>query len=491
MAKSMTIKTKLILLITVPTLAFLVFAGNTLYSSKSTLNNTNHISSLMELSCDASQLVFNLQRERGLSIGYIKLKDQLKYKELLKQIEQTDKFIKLFKENKNIDVNILNNIERITSIREDIKDLNIYSTKAFDFYTNIISSLLKIQNKIILDSSDKQISQMAQLNVRLLVAIENAGQERAIVNGILSSKKITIKEFQEFSFAHIKQAENLNQYKSTNRINDNDIFSNIKEYNKFTSIILESLSGRSIDASADKWWQVSTKRIDELIKLYIIDEKKLTHYISENKNKLNNTFLFTIFFIVAIFIIMSIWLSLVTKSFLKSLHGLSKGIEDFILFVIYRDRKIPSIHIETDDEIGLIAKNINKNIKLLEACFRCDERVIQEVSKAVRNAKNDIDLVQEIKCFADNVQLENMKFDFNEMIEIIKQRTKELDDYKDNLESIISAKTTELEKVNENLQVSYKVLENEKIRLSNFSGFLSGLNSVDVGYLAIMSLVLC
>ncbi len=484
MAKSMTIKTKLILLITVPTLAFLVFAGNTLYSSKSTLNNTNHISSLMELSCDASQLVFNLQRERGLSIGYIKLKDQLKYKELLKQIEQTDKFIKLFKENKNIDVNILNNIERITSIREDIKDLNIYSTKAFDFYTNIISSLLKIQNKIILDSSDKQISQMAQLNVRLLVAIENAGQERAIVNGILSSKKITIKEFQEFSFAHIKQAENLNQYKSTNRINDNDIFSNIKEYNKFTSIILESLSGRSIDASADKWWQVSTKRIDELIKLYIIDEKKLTHYISENKNKLNNTFLFTIFFIVAIFIIMSIWLSLVTKSFLKSLHGLSKGIEDFILFVIYRDRKIPSIHIETDDEIGLIAKNINKNIKLLEACFRCDERVIQEVSKAVRNAKNDIDLVQEIKCFADNVQLENMKFDFNEMIEIIKQRTKELDDYKDNLESIISAKTTELEKVNENLQVSYKVLENEKIRLSNFSGFLSGLNSVDVGYLA-------
>ncbi len=484
MVKSTTIKTKLLLLVAVPTLAFLIFAGNALYSSKSELNNTNQISALMDLSSDASQLVFNIQRERGLSVGYIKANNKQNISELLSQRKETNKYIILFKNNKGIRINILNSLEKITSIRKDIENLNIYSDKAFDFYTNLITNLLKIQNKIVLASNNKQISQMAQLNVRLLIAIENAGQERAIINGILSSKNLTIKEFQKFSFVHIKQAENLKDYKNINGINDNDMFSNVKEYNRFTSIVLDSLGGKVIEGSSVQWWKVSTKRIDELIKLYAQDEQKLAEHINENKTQLNNRFLFTLFFILLIFMIMNIWLRSVTSGLMLSLNSLSKGIEDFILFVIYRDRKVHDINIESNDEIGLIAENINKNIKLLEACFRCDERVIREVSKAVKNAKNDIDLVEEIKCFADNVQLENMKFDFNEMIEIIKSRTQELDEYKANLETIIAAKTKELEKVNNNLQISYKVLEDEKVRLSNFSTFLSGLNSVDVGYLA-------
>ena len=484
MKKNTTIKTKLFLLIALPALAFLAFAGNTLYVSKSNLNNTNNIASLMKLSSDASKLVFNLQRERGLSVGYTKGQSEKTKLALIKQRDESDKYIKLFQNNQDIDKNILNSIDRLKAIRRNINNLNIDSEETFNFYTNIISNLLNIQNKVILISKDKQISQMAHVNAKILMTIENAGQERAILNGIFSGKELTIEQFQNFSFVHIRQIENLNIYKSFTAIKDQDIFSNIKEYKYFTNVILKHLGEKHINIDEQKWWEVSTERINELIKLYNIDEEKLHLLISKNQAKFNNIFIFTLVSIILLFITIIIWFRSITNSFIGSLNDLSKGIEDFILFVIYRNRQVHEINIDSNDEIGSIADNINKNIKLLEACFRCDERVIKEVSKAVKNAKNDIHLVQEIKCFADNVMLENMKFDFNEMIEIIKSKTDELALYKENLENIIKDKTSELEKVNENLQLSYKVLEDEKVRLSNFSDFLSNLNSVDVAYLA-------
>ena len=484
MNKNTTIKTKFFLLIAVPALAFLAFALNTLYSSKTKLNNTKNITSLMQLSQDASKVIFNLQRERGLSVGYIKGKDNKTLLFLNEQREETSKVLKSFKYNINIDKNILNSISKLTDIRSKITTTVISSDKAFIFYTNLISNLLDIQNKIMLVSKDKDISQMAHLNVKLLIAIENAGQERAILNGIFSGNKLTIKMFQNFSFVHIRQIENLNIYKNFTTKKDSNIFSNIDDYHYFTNTILEHLGKKVINIDAHKWWDISTTRINELIKLYNMHEEELKVKINNKQIQLNNIFLFTLFSIILIFITIIIWFRSITNSFMDSLNNLSTGIEDFILFVIYRNRKVKEIEIKSNDEIALIANNINKNIKLLEACFRCDERVIKEVSKAVRNAKNDINLVQEIKCFADNVMLENMKFDFNEMIEIIKSRTYELDSYKDNLENIITQKTKEIEKVNHNLQLSHTVLEDEKVRLSNFSDFLSNLNSVDVAFLA-------
>ncbi len=484
MKRNTTIKTKLFFMIAFPTLIFLIFAGNTLYSSKTKLDSIKNVTQLAKLSSDASNVIFNLQRERGLSVGYNKGKSS-KTKELLEtQKLKVNKCLDIFTKNQNIDQIILNNFSKLLIVRKNINNSTINSTEVFDFYTNIIASLINIQNKVVLISQNKDISQMAQINTKLLIAIENAGQERAFLNGIFAGKLLSVIEFQKYTFVHIRQIENLKLYKNTTGMNDNDIFSDTQSYNNFTNLLMDKI-GKNIDnVDSQLWWSVSTQRIDDLIKLYLIDEKKIINEIKLKKDRFNRVFLFTFSIIILIIIVMYIWLRNITNGLMISLNSLSKGIENFILFVIYRDRKVKDIKIDSNDEIGLIAQNINKNIKLLEACFRCDTMVINEVSKAVRNAKNDIHKVQEIKCFADNVQLENMKFDFNEMIEIIRLKADELSEYKDNLEIIITEKTDEIEKVNKHLQTSYKVLEQEKVRLSDFGEFLSNLNSVDIAFLA-------
>ncbi len=423
---NVTIKRKLLLLVLVPSIAFLALSIKTLYISKSKFDNTSNIVSLMQLTSDASQLVFNLQRERGLSAGYLKAKKEEDKLLILQQIKKTNKSIKIFKMNIKIDRRLLNELKQLEIIRDEIVKCKIDDKKAFTFYTNFISNLLSVENKIILLSQDKTMLQMTQVNMKLLLAIEYAGQERAVINSIFSGKKLSVKQFQKFSALNLRQSEYLENYKKFTSKTDNDIFSNPKEYSYFTNSIIKNLGKKTINENSCRWWKVSTVRINELIKLCLHDQNILTEHILKKRNQLYNTFLFTLFSIIIILIILIIWFNSIMKNFISSLNYLSKGIEDFILFIIYRDRKIDEIVINSNDEIGLISKSINKHIKMLEVCFRCDERVINEVSKSVINAKKDIYLVNEIKCFADNTQLENMKFDFNEMIEIIKERTDDL-----------------------------------------------------------------
>ncbi len=484
MFNNMTIQIKLYLFILIPVLAFLVFAGKTIYTSKSEYNNIKNVDTLTNLNSDMAMLVLNLQRERGLSVDYLKYKNKNVNLSLKSQELQTNKFITTFKYNLNLSKKILSDIEQLKLIRTNVVNFNISSDQTFDFYTKIVSDLLDIQNKVILISQDKHISRMVYQNSRLLLAIENASQEIAILNDIFSGKTLTIKQFQDFSFVHIRQIENLKIYKEFAHINDLDIYANNDEYTKYTDILIEQLSTKTISENAKKWHETSTQRIVQLIMLYNEEDKKLKAYIYKVKSSLYNTFIFTLFIIIFIFTIIAIYAKFITKKFILSLNKLSEGIDNFILFIIYRNKKVVDIDVDSNDEIGVIAKKINKNRQLIEACFRCDEMVIKEVSKAVRNAKNDIHLVQEIKCFADNVMLENMKFDFNEMIEILRLRTDELAIYDKNLEKTIKNKTSELEKVNKTLQVSHKILEDEKVRLSNFSDFLSNLNSVDIVPLA-------
>jgi len=484
MLQNTTIKKKLFLLAVIPALAFLLFAGNILYVNKNKLDSIGHVNSLISINNNISSLILNLQRERGLSLNYLQIKDKETKLRLVVQQSQSNKFLKTFQDKLDLENSLINNLKTLSTQREDIRKHKLKRQEIYDFYSNLILQILTAKNNLFLVVTDEQIARITYQNSKLLIAIENASQEIAILNNIFLDKNITIEQFIKFSFVHIKQLENLNTYQELLKKDSNTLNLDNKKYSKYTDIITDQLSSKKITKDTHEWHKVSTKRLVKLIIIYNKAEIDLTQYIKAHQKELFNNFILTLFSIIIIFLIILILSHYIVKSFLSSLYKLSHGIDDFILLIIYRDRKINDIEINSNDEIGDIARNINYNRKLIEACFKCDERVINEVSQAVRNAKNDIHLVQEIKCFADNVLLENMKFDFNEMMEILRLRTDELALYDKKLEKTIKTKTSELERVNENLQVSYKVLEDEKIRLNNFSDFLSSLNTVDIEYLA-------
>lgn len=257
---------------------------------------------------------------------------------------------------------------------------------------------------------------------------------------------------------------------------------------------LDELSKRSIGITSAEWCLVATDRINVLNEIENKVSKDLLDKIVSIKQQDYKHLIIFLTIIVGLALATIFVLYKITKRLNTSLKSLESGLNDFFDYLSYKDQRPTEIKIYGDDEIANMSKTINENIALVEAGLRCDKNVMKEVSEAVEAIQKDIFTADEVLCFADNPMLEDLKDDFNQMLKVVRDRTRELAEYKENLEQIIIMKTNELEKLNRNLETkvvektaalkdAMEVLEGEKERLANFSTFLSTLNSVDVGYL--------
>jgi len=468
MVTNFTIKTKLFLLVAIPSIAYLLLASNTLYNSyikeKETVKTIKYINKYS----DITNGIFALQTERKNLLNY-------SYNQKLNTKTDTNKiFLLTNKVLKSLSSNTLLR-KKLDNLRKMFLNNELSYLEIQNQYSLLIELLLNKQAKDIFDTNDKNIIKSLYKNNKLLNIIENANKELFLSYLIISKQKTDKNITNEFKYAY------MNEIKIINTI---EKFNYYKEYLDTTQHIINNLENNTITNELESWYKLSAKRILFLIDKYKFEEDKLLAYTIDTANNQKNVFNTTLISIIIIFLLIVIFLMSITNNINNSLKILSEGIDNFILFIIYRDKQVFDININSNDEIGKMAFNINKNRKLIEACFKCDEMVIKEVSQVVKNAKKDIHLIYEIKCFADNVLLENMKFDFNEMMNILKQKTDELALYDSNLEKTIKEKTSELEKTNSKLQISHNILKEEQIRLNSFSTFLSNLNSVNIKSLA-------
>jgi len=79
MRNRLTIKQKLQLLLLVPLLSLLGFSCVLIYSSQQSAENAKEIESLLSLAIVNSQLVHELQKERGLTAGFYGAKGSDEY----------------------------------------------------------------------------------------------------------------------------------------------------------------------------------------------------------------------------------------------------------------------------------------------------------------------------------------------------------------------------------------------------------------------------
>jgi signal transduction histidine kinase/CheY-like chemotaxis protein/CHASE3 domain sensor protein len=254
------------------------------------------------------------------------------------------------------------------------------------------------------------------------------------------------------------------------------------------------LTKKSIGVTSSEWCFVSTDRINILNEIIKSISSDLYNYIILKKSEVQDSLTMFLILMVILALVTIYTLYKIIEKMDRSLNSLEEGLNSFFDYLNYKDKRPMEIKAHGNDEISSMSRTINENIYLVEAGLRCDKNVMKEVSDAVEAIRDDIFKADEVLCFADNPMLEDLKDDFNEMLKVLRDRTKELAEYKENLEQIIIMKTNELEKLNKNLeskveektselQEAFEIVEKEKNRLANFSDFLTSLNSVDVGFL--------
>ena len=90
MLKNLKIAPKLLMLIMIPIIGMTFFAAKILIDNLSTLNNMHTTQALVAVSVASGNLIHELQKERGLTAGFLASKGEKNKEELQKQSQASD-----------------------------------------------------------------------------------------------------------------------------------------------------------------------------------------------------------------------------------------------------------------------------------------------------------------------------------------------------------------------------------------------------------------
>ena len=201
---SLKTRTRLILMGAVPTLALLFFAVPGTIDKAAVAAEMTRLEALVEISVKIGDLTHELQKERGLSAGFISSKGTRNVAELPAQRAETDRKNHVFGDSlKSFDVarygdelkTVLSATEvalqELPAKRSAISALRMEAQDSAAYYTKTIAGFLKAPAAVSTLSSSGEISRLSAAYSSLLEAKERAGRERAMLAAAFTVDKFT------------------------------------------------------------------------------------------------------------------------------------------------------------------------------------------------------------------------------------------------------------------------------------------------------------
>ncbi|MDM8569693.1 nitrate- and nitrite sensing domain-containing protein, partial [Thiotrichales bacterium HSG1] len=200
MLKNISISNKLVLMVSLPIIGLIYFTTTITLDKLATVNRINLLQELSTLAVKSSFLIHELQKERGISAGFIGSQGNKYSQELQVQRNLTDTTIKnLYSTNFNksgFSDEMTNNFEVILAglkvieiKRNEIDKLEMTMEKEMSYYTNIIDDLLVSINQVSKVITNAKLYNKVVAYVNILQTKEKAGIERAILNNAFSQNE--------------------------------------------------------------------------------------------------------------------------------------------------------------------------------------------------------------------------------------------------------------------------------------------------------------
>jgi methyl-accepting chemotaxis protein len=282
-------KKKIFILLALPLFGFLWLSMSGIYQSVVITNEMSQLTQLTKLSLAYSDLVHELQKERGATAGFLGSKGTKFIVVLKKQRQNTDdkanEVTNYWRKNsfeqveiKQLHQLVMQMLDDINNIRRATDELSISLAKAISYYTQLNAKLLSISSLNVDISTNANITQAAIASFNFLQGKERAGIERATLSNVFSIDTFEnsvlakfiglVKEQQTFfkMFTTFATRENLNYY------NEALQHPSVNEVNDIRNTAMSKNSEFNIDA--EYWFLQSTLRIGQL--------KKIESHLSAN-----------------------------------------------------------------------------------------------------------------------------------------------------------------------------------------------------------------
>ena len=226
--------------------SFSTYSGLNKLKEKATYDITHEY---IHFSTVASDLIHELQKERGYSSGFTASDDRSFLAELKHQREKSDKKIeslKIFLNDFDLSVyefpieksikKLLKSLSKIDEHRVKI-DNKLLSSETMGYYTDNINILLNLIEHVVTISNDSELIDFTQSYIILMKIKEKAGIERAIINRVFSQGKLSNNEFYEFGELVSAQEVYIKNFKNIALQKHIDIFVNRIDTDSFKEIV--------------------------------------------------------------------------------------------------------------------------------------------------------------------------------------------------------------------------------------------------------------
>jgi hemerythrin len=199
MLKNLKINHKLALMVVIPIVGLIYFTIALTLEKRDIVHEMNLLQELSELTVKSSSLIHELQKERGMSAGFLGSQG-VEFSEALqrqrvntdKAITELEKFVKHFnfkafgnEIQDKLDI-IFTELDTLKKRRQLIDDLKFSVETQISYYNTIVNSLLIGINHLSKIITDAELSNRVVAYVNLLQAKEKAGIERATLNNAFS-----------------------------------------------------------------------------------------------------------------------------------------------------------------------------------------------------------------------------------------------------------------------------------------------------------------
>ena len=364
---------KIISLLALPMLGFLWLSISEIIDNVNIENEMSTIAPLTELSVVYSELVHELQKERGMTAGYIGSKGTKFAGKLKSQRTSTDQkrsnksnFWRNneFTSNDVVSLNsaIEQSLQKLSTIRQQVDSQSISAAEAIGYYTKLNKDLLSVAILNAEISTDALVTKETIAYFNFLQGKERAGIERAVMSNTFAKNEFGLGMFAKFITLVSEQNTYFDNFKYFSNTDNRNFFNQqlehnaVKEVERIRGIAKQKQNDFGIDA--EHWFAKSTERIGQLKKVESHLSNKIIALVEAKQNEAFNAMVINIIITTTL-----ITLALIVSFYVvNELTARVKGLTKVLSQVRHEnDLTVRSLH-EGDSELGQISVSVNKTL---------------------------------------------------------------------------------------------------------------------------------
>ncbi len=388
----------LTVLILLPTLIVLLITiwQLTLHGTK--MNQASIAVELLTLTNNASELVHETQKERGLSAAYLGSGGREFKQALLSQREVTDQKIADYKAFLNAERmatfstrvtesvdEIYQSLNQLDKVRPDVNTLNVSAAEMLGFYSELNRLLIEQPLIVIRYVDDKYLTEDLIALYNLKEVKEKSGIERAVLTNILASKTFTMTNTEKIYSVIAQQIayeDGFTKSASERRMISYQDYkqseANVKALELRQQALIKAKQGQ-FTLSPSEWFSASTERINALKSL---EETILIGMKDEISAIYTHEFTTALISLAGLALVLIIATGVFIN--IRTMRTQAMSLRDTLNHVIEKHDLTVSVPVISQDQLGQSAELVNEMIAVLKEDFAS---IVEQTNRSISSTE--------------------------------------------------------------------------------------------------------